>query len=427
MKNFMMTTSGKSLKVSVITAIALSLLSLATCSRVSYSGYQIFRVLPSNDRDVAYLSRLEVEQAGFDFRNQPNAVRPIDIMVSPGEIDKFKSLMGSFGIEFEVRVTDVERATPSIRPVSSTRVVDFEDYNTVAEIHSFQDELAERYPNKVSTILIGKTWEGRDLKVSKISKAAAGTKLAFWIDAGVHAREWIAPAMGTYLLNELATKQEHDDLLDLYDFYILPSNNPDGYEYTWTTDRQWRKTRSDHGNRCIGVDPNRNWDFHWGGAGSNDDSCSPIYRGPYVFSESELLSVADFASTQKFDAALTLHSIGQIFMAPWTSAKEEPSNSDELLRVSGRAAEAIFPFYNTTFTFKVIGGKDPPAGGSTDWWYANAGVPYAYAIELREAFGGEHDVVLPPEQIIPSGIELTAGFRRIALDVAEALGGIKEN
>lgn len=31
-------------------------------------------------------------------------------------------------------------------------------------------------------------------------------------------------------------------------------------------DRLWRKTRTiNPNNQCIGTDPNRNWDAHWGG------------------------------------------------------------------------------------------------------------------------------------------------------------------
>ena len=42
--------------------------------------------------------------------------------------------------------------------------------------------------------------------------------------------------------------------------------NPDGYEYSRSTDRLWRKTRSDNGHpSCKGVDGNRNWDYKWGG------------------------------------------------------------------------------------------------------------------------------------------------------------------
>ena len=36
-----------------------------------------------------------------------------------------------------------------------------------------------------------------------------------------------------------------------------------GYVYTWTKDRNWRKTRSKTILPfCTGVDPNRNWDDH---------------------------------------------------------------------------------------------------------------------------------------------------------------------
>ncbi len=82
---------------------------------------------------------------------------------------------------------------------------------------------------------------------------------------GIHAREWIAPAMATYLMNELL-KGDGKDFLDHLNFHILPSANPDGYEYTRNSDRMWRKTRSVNLlSDCYGVDGNRNWDIHFGG------------------------------------------------------------------------------------------------------------------------------------------------------------------
>jgi murein tripeptide amidase MpaA len=70
--------------------------------------------------------------------------------------------------------------------------------------------------------------------------------------------------MATYLMNELLEgKGRH--FLDQLNFHILPSANPDGYEYTRYSDRMWRKTRSrnieDPDDPCMGVDANRNWDF----------------------------------------------------------------------------------------------------------------------------------------------------------------------
>ena len=51
---------------------------------------------------------------------------------------------------------------------------------------------------------------------------------------GIHAREWIATAVTTYALNQLISNPQnmYDKLLDNLDWYILPSHNPDGYNFT---------------------------------------------------------------------------------------------------------------------------------------------------------------------------------------------------
>ena len=61
----------------------------------------------------------------------------------------------------------------------------------------------------------------------------------------MHAREWIGPAVATYILSQLVEKHpSFAKLLDISDWMILPVVNPDGYEYSHTSDRLWRKTRS---------------------------------------------------------------------------------------------------------------------------------------------------------------------------------------
>jgi hypothetical protein len=40
--------------------------------------------------------------------------------------------------------------------------------------------------------------------------------------------------------------------------------NVDGYSFTWTNNRMWRKTRRpNQGSSCIGTDPNRNFPYKW--------------------------------------------------------------------------------------------------------------------------------------------------------------------
>ncbi len=62
---------------------------------------------------------------------------------------------------------------------------------------------------------------------------------------GIHAKEWISPAAVLYVIDTIvqALPEEDSDLLQL-DWHFMPVLNPDGYDYTWTDDRLWRKTRS---------------------------------------------------------------------------------------------------------------------------------------------------------------------------------------
>ena len=50
-----------------------------------------------------------------------------------------------------------------------------------------------------------------------------------YIDAGIHAREWIGPATATFMLKELLKAPLEDrSLLNEIDWYFVPVLNPDG-------------------------------------------------------------------------------------------------------------------------------------------------------------------------------------------------------
>jgi murein tripeptide amidase MpaA len=53
------------------------------------------------------------------------------------------------------------------------------------------------------------------------------------MDAGIHAREWMAPPVALYVAHQLTTAENRETLLELADWYILPVANPDGYVYSW--------------------------------------------------------------------------------------------------------------------------------------------------------------------------------------------------
>lgn len=84
----------------------------------------------------------------------------------------------------------------------------------------------------------------------------------------------------------------------------------------------WRKTRVPHSHLCFGADPNRNFDAHFGEAGTSDSPCSEIYRGPRPFSEPETLALSQFMRNfTNVKLYLSFHSYGQYLMFPYVSKR----------------------------------------------------------------------------------------------------------
>lgn len=69
------------------------------------------------------------------------------------------------------------------------------------------DEVTRQNPILCSTEVIGKTSEGRAMKIIKIGwpGETKKEKPIVWIDAGIHAREWIAPATALIIINKVST------------------------------------------------------------------------------------------------------------------------------------------------------------------------------------------------------------------------------
>ena len=91
------------------------------------------------------------------------------------------------------------------------------------------------------------TYEGRSIDVLIVKQQDSKVKPAIWLDCGIHAREWVSPPACLQAIQELVqgvnAVDPSENLLTMYDFYILPVTNPDGYVYSWEYDRMWRKNR----------------------------------------------------------------------------------------------------------------------------------------------------------------------------------------
>ena len=67
--------------------------------------------------------------------------------------------------------------------------------------------------------------------------------------------------------------------------------------------------------------------------GTSSDSCSNTYSGPHYESEVEAAHMTSFLTSHmgEWEVYLTLHSKGQLWMAPWGYTTDPPQDYDELV------------------------------------------------------------------------------------------------
>jgi len=276
-------------------------------------------------------------------------------------------------------------------------VFDIDDFNTLSDIYGWMLELATQCRSGLSCQVYnaGNSHNGNPILIFSITQPGA-TRRGYWIDSTIHAREWIAPATILKVLDALARGSSASaiSLTDRYNWYIMPVMNPDGYAYSWTNDRLWRKNRRPNpGSTCVGTDLNRNFDYRWGFEGVSHLPCGETYCGPNGGSEPETQVVQNelLRLAPSLVAIVTVHSYGNMWMFPWGNTInhagavcERATDHAELLRVSDITAAAISGTYNTNWasgtSCEVI---YTTTGGSDDWAKGVAGIKYAYCPELR--------------------------------------------
>uniref|UniRef100_A0A3Q0RJC8 Carboxypeptidase A4 n=1 Tax=Amphilophus citrinellus TaxID=61819 RepID=A0A3Q0RJC8_AMPCI len=373
---------------------------------------QVIRVNVQSEEQIRLLQALETEEEWkVDFWLHPVSTElPVDIRVPRSSLSPVKEYLAAHSIPFTImtenlqELLDQEKVEMEENQMKerSTRSFNFGAYHSLDTIYSWMDTLVAQYPNLVTKQDIGRSYENRPMYVLKFSTGGY-KRPAVWIDTGIHAREWVSPATGVWTANKIATDYGSDasltSLLNTMDIYLLILANPDGYVYTHTSDRMWRKTRSHiPGYTCRGVDPNRNWDAGFGGPGASSYPCSESYRGPSAHSEIEVKNVVNLIESHgNFKAFISVHSYSQLLMYPYGYICSSVPHQAELVRHN--TSVMSFPLFS-----------DQASGGSIDWSY-NLGIKYSFAFELRDT--GRYGFILPADQIIPTASETWLALKHI--------------
>src|SRR6185503_10607463 len=127
--------------------------------------------------------------------------------------------------------------------------------------------------------------------------------------------------------------------------WVLRVVNPDGYQYTWSGRRFWRKNRrGDHG-----VDLNRNYAVAWGGRGSSANERADNYHGAYAFSEPESAAMRDLIKREHIALHIDFHAFGQLILYPWGHTSTPTKDRDLYAAIGDRIASAIFATHSTRY------------------------------------------------------------------------------
>ncbi|XP_043429306.1 carboxypeptidase O [Prionailurus bengalensis] len=302
-------------------------------------------------------------------------------------------------------------------------------YHPMEEIYQWMIQISEKYAEVVTQHFLGMTYETRPMYYLKISQPSNNPKKIIWMDCGIHAREWIAPAFCQWFVKEILQNYKDDSrikkLLRNLDFYVLPVLNIDGYIYTWTTDRLWRKSRSSHNNgTCFGTDLNRNFNVSWCSIGASRNCQDITFCGTGPVSEPETKAVSSLIESKKDNIVcfLTMHSFGQLILTPYGYTKNKSSNHEELIQVGQKAANALKEKHGTNYRVGSSADILYATSGSSRDWARDMGIPFSYTFELRD--NGTYGFVLPEAQIQATCEESMAAILSVLDDVYEKYWGV---
>ncbi|MEA2168155.1 MAG: hypothetical protein QOF76_1455 [Solirubrobacteraceae bacterium] len=417
----------------------------AGASRTAKVSFQLLDVKPPTETTQALVrvkadppTQRQLSNAGFDL-DESHGADWADIVVDAQQLAKLREL----GFKPAVRQADLAaydnqtlrsdrrkaRAAAADSPLPSGR----DTYRLYEDIQADLKKLAADHPDIVKPIIIGKSYQGRELSGLEIADDvnAKDGRPTFFLMGVHHAREWPSAEIAMEWATLLATSKDPDvaKILKKERSTVVPLINPDGYIDSRTAPSAadtiynsptgspigdgtietgeavggfggsgaYRRKNCDNedGNPSTpcdsahGVDNNRNYGNLWGGNGASADISSQSYHGQAPRSEPETQAVFNYVTHHHVTTLITLHTIAALVLRPpglsgsglAPDEKAMKKLGDKMAGATGYTSEFGWQLYDT-------------AGTTEDDTYAATG-GYGYTIELGPSgglFHGPYDI-----------------------------------
>ncbi|XP_032119712.1 carboxypeptidase B [Sapajus apella] len=393
-----------------------------------FEGEKVFRVNVADENQINIIRKLaSTTRIDFWKPDSVTQIKPhstVDFRVKAEDIVTVENVLKQNELQYKVLISNLRNVLEAqfdsrVRATGHS----YEKYNKWETIEAWTQQVATENPDLISRSVIGTTFEGRAMYLLKVGKAGQN-KPAIFMDCGFHAREWISPAFCQWFVREAVRTYGREihmtELLDKLDFYVLPVVNVDGYIYTWTKNRLWRKTRSTHaGSSCFGTDLNRNFDAGWCKIGASRNPCDETYCGTAAESEKETKALADFIRNHlsSIKAYLTIHSYSQMMLYPYSYDYKLGTNNVELNSLAKAAVNELATLHGTKYTYGPGATTIYPAAGGSDDWAYDQGIRYSFTFELRDK--GKYGFLLPESQIRATCEETMLAIKHVASYVLE--------
>lgn len=227
-----------------------------------------------------------------------------------------------------------------------------------------------------------------------------------------HGRDWLAGMAGVYAAEMITARaQEDPSWLQGIEVVLVPLSNPDGFVYSTSSDRWWRKNRRVNGGEfdCRGVDLNRNWNPAWAGPESTSNQpCSDVFYGAAAFSEPEVQAMKGLFDEAPMDVHVDVHAFGEAIVRPWSHTEEPHPRQAEFDSLGASMLGAIEEATGERYTYggnEVTGMASGIAPGYTT---AQGAAGFTLMLRPKDAAGGGF---APPAAVIrPTAEEALAGI-----------------